>query len=194
MSCCATVEVFSFQTSVSLDRLCFELSFVLSPPSLWSAFERDYQVRALNSSCYAESLSDISTCFIVSFEGGVSSSAFSLKSRGLSMPYAQKGQSCLSLLCENPWMFSHAMDTLAEWSRRRPAKLMGSPRVPQVSNFLFRGPQACPWGDRKIDSGDWKQCEAFNKAVFSWQSDRDGVSNFDVIISGNPETGQVRRF
>ena len=98
MSCCATVEVFSFQTSVSLDLLCFELSFVLSPPSLWSAFERDYQVRALNSSCYAESLSDISTCFIVSFEGGVSSSAFSLKSRSLSMPYAQKGKSCHSLL------------------------------------------------------------------------------------------------
>ena len=95
---------------------------------------------------------------------------------------------------EYSWMFLHDMDTLAEWSRRQLAKPMGSPRAPQVSIFFFRCSQACPWGDRKIDSGDWKQCEAVNKAVFSWQSDRDGVSNFDVIISGNPETGQVRRF
>ena len=33
--------------------------------------------------------------------------------------------------------------------------------IPQVSIFFFRCSQACRWVDKKIDSGDWKQCEAF---------------------------------
>ena len=41
---------------------------------------------------------------------------------------------------EYSWMFLHDMDTLAEWSRRQPAKPMGSPRVgsnPTGVDFLL---------------------------------------------------------
>ena len=128
------------ETSVSLDLLCFELSFVLSPPSLWSAHLSAITRFALWIPPVTPSLCRISLHVSLGVFKVVWAPRNSRWNPEISARLTHKRKSCNSLLCNILGCSLHDMDTLAEWSRRRPAKPMGSPRVgsnPTGVDFLL---------------------------------------------------------